>query len=114
MTLSNVPATSWAAKWVPVPTAGSKEIWNNVVVPSANKVAQMLRTAATMESRSAETVDNASTVGSKWRTPVEEPPNEDPPQGQRSQHAASMTGVIQKARLLNRCTANDSTIYLVM
>ena len=74
MKLSNVPDTSWAAKWVPVPTAGSKEIWNNVV-PSANKVAQKLRTAATMESRSAETVDNASTVGSKWRTPVEKPPN---------------------------------------
>ena len=45
------------------------------------------------------TIGNASTVGSKWRTPVEEPPNEDPPQGQRSQHAASMTVVIQKARL---------------
>ena len=54
MTLSRVPATSWAVKWVPAPTAGSQDVWNTVIVPSANQVAQMLRTVATMQSRRAE------------------------------------------------------------
>ena len=66
MTLSNVPAHLMGNEnWVPVPTASSKDIWQNVVIHSANKVAQMVRTAATMASRSAEQEDKASTVSSK-------------------------------------------------